>query len=179
MITALVSGLFGLINAFAPDVLGWFKKKQEMQERREERQHEKDMALLQMDIQVKLGQQKLEAVLTDSIIGVIRDEMNAQAEQMKYIYEAQQPIGVKWVDAWNAALRPAACTTALLVFYACVACVIWSAVQLVFQGTMEISEIPGYVLGGLVGEFIQAVLGYLFGYRGYQGAQKLVQVLKR
>ena len=39
MPATLISGLFGTFNALLPDLMGWFKKMQEMEKRAAERAH--------------------------------------------------------------------------------------------------------------------------------------------
>lgn len=175
MITALISFAGGLLNAFLPDIVGYFKKKQEMAERAADRAHEKDMILLQADIQVKLGQQRLEEQRELAGLEAMRAEFSAWAEQMKAIYKAQEPLGIKWVDAWNACLRPAACSVALTILF--VSCTIYEAFVIVawWKGVIPSADIVEHMFKGLVGEFIQAVLGYLFGYRGGNAARAAAQ----
>lgn len=178
MITALISGLFGLANAFLPDVFGMFKKKQEAAERREERAHEILMLEKQAEIQVKLGQQRVEEVKVGGIMDAVREELKYQGEQMKAIYAAQKPIGVKWVDVWNAALRPFAVTCTTLIFVAACSFIMYGVVIQLTKGEIGAYEAGGVILGGILGEFIQAVWGYLFGYRGGLKVKEMAHAIR-
>lgn len=173
MLTAALSFAGGLLNAFLPDVVGYFKKRQEMAERAAERAHEKDLLLTQADIQVKLGQQRLEEQNGLAVIELVKAEMSAFAEQMKAIYKAQEPIGIRWVDAWNASLRPFACTSIIIMLNVVAYMYVWDALQQYVKDGLELREAADLIWKSLVGEAIQAVLGYLFGYRGGQGAKAL------
>ena len=172
MITALVSGLFGLFNAFLPDLIGFFKKKQEMIERREDRAHELAMMDKTAEVQVKLGALKIEEVKVGGMMEAMRAELTAWGDQMKAIYAAQTPIGVRWVDAWNAALRPATVSLIIAVFTLGIGLYEVSVVAMWWRGTLDPVEVMDLMFKGLVGEAIQAVLGYLFGYRGGMRARE-------
>jgi len=166
MITALVSGLFGLANAFLPDLFGFFKRRQEATERAADRAHE----LLMLDKQVEVAERtatlKIEEVKMGGILDAVRAAIQSEGEQMKAIYAAQKPIGNRFVDGWNALLRPMAVTGTFLIFMAGALLILYGTLQAFSRGTIDPSEAGAIILGGVLGEFIQAVWGYLFGYRG-------------
>lgn len=175
MITALVSGLFGAFNALLPDVVGYFKRKEEASERERERAHELAMIDKQVDAQLKIGQQRIDEIRTGGELELVRSEVAGYFDQMRAIYEQQKPIGIKWVDAWNAALRPGAVTLLLIVFSIGVTIYEVSVIVAWWNGKIADAQIIEAMFKGLVGESIQAVLGYLFGYRGTNSARKLAQ----
>lgn len=175
MITALISGLFGAFNALLPDVMGFFKKKQEMAERAADRAHEIAMLEKTSEIQVKLGAQKMDEARLGGELAAMTAEIKGQFEQLTAIYEAQKPIGVQWVDAWNAAMRPAAVSMILFVFGLGIVMYEVSTLMLWLDGKIPAADILDAMFKGLVGESIQAVLGYLFGYRGTNSARSYVQ----
>lgn len=87
----------------------------------QDHRHEKEMLELQMqfderraDLQIK--QQELAAKLQIQTIDVQRDA-DVQREEASAFREAMaaawRPTGVKWVDAWNSAVRPAFATLCL------------------------------------------------------------------
>lgn len=174
MITALVSGIFGAFNALLPDVMGFFKKKQEMEERQRERQHELSMLDKTADVQIRIGAQKLEETRVAGEMAAMAAEIRGSFEQMKAIYAQQAPIGNKFADVWNAILRPAAVSIILFVFAVGILIYEVSVVVLWWKGMLPAGDIIEAMFKGLVGESIQAVLGYLFGYRGTNSARSYV-----
>lgn len=174
MITALISAAFGALNALLPDLMGFFKKKQDMEERQRERAHELAMLDKTADIQVRLGQQRLEEARVTSDLAAIQTELAGFYTQLKAIYAQQAPLGVKWVDAWNACLRPAAVTLILVVFAIGIVIYEVSILVLWWKGMIPGGDMINAMFTGLVGEAIQAVLGYLFGYRGTNAARAYV-----
>lgn len=166
MITAGISAAFGILNALIPDIVGYFKKKQEMAERAAERAHELLMLDKSAELQMKLGAQKMDEMRLGGELQSVQEELRGSFKQMQSIYEQQKPIGIKWVDAWNAAMRPAACTAVLFVFTVGVTIYEVSVVVAWWQGIIPSADIMVYMFTGMVGETIQAVWGYLFGYRG-------------
>ncbi|MBI3453385.1 MAG: hypothetical protein HY057_11285 [Rhodospirillales bacterium] len=173
IVTALGGGLFGLLNALLPDIIGWFRRRQEAAERERERQHELALMEKQADIQIRLGQQRLEEARFAADAEVMRSELSAFAEQMRAIYKAQEPVGIRWVDAWNASLRPAAVTVALAILTLTVTIYVAAVLSAWWIGMIPSADIVDVMFKGLVGEFIQAVVGYLFGYRGGMHARRL------
>lgn len=142
MLSALVSFLGG--SAFRMiwgEVAAWLNKKQDhaqeldrmrLQSMLEAERHTRDLERirLQSDLGVK-------EVMVAGDLQIQKMETEAFTEAMK---RAHQPTGVRWVDAWNGAIRPAAATIALL---------LWTA-KLAAQGfAMESydQEITGAVLG--------------------------------
>lgn len=117
MISALLSFLGG--SAFRMvwgEVSAWLNKKlehaQEMErmalsEKLEQARHDRQQSLIKM--QHDLGIKEIQ------IAGdIAADKLAAEA-----FIEAQKnfkPTGIKWVDAWNAAIRPTAATFALLLW---------------------------------------------------------------
>lgn len=166
MFTALIGLLSGVFTGVVPEIIGFFKRREERLERQADRAHE----LLIMDKQIQQMQAtsaaKMEEVRITGAMDALRGEMAAQTEQMKAIYESAKPVGVKWVDAWNAALRPACISIVLLVFGTGCTLYMTAAMLLWWNGTIDMVAAADMLFRGLVGEAIQAVLGYLLGYRG-------------
>lgn len=175
MFTALISAAFGALNALLPDVVGFFKKKQEMEERAAERTHELLLIDKQVEAQIRIGQQKMDEIRTAGDIELTRTEIAGQFEQMKDIYRQQAATGIQWVDAWNAVMRPAACTAVLLIFTMGVAIYEASVIARWWQGTILAEDIMLHMFNGIVGETILACWGYLFGYRGTNAARRYSQ----
>lgn len=115
MISALFSFLGGSVfRMIWGEVANWMQRKQEhaheierlaAESKLEAERHERDMASirLQHDLGVKEVQVKGD-------IEIAKTDATAFVEAIK---AAAVPTGVKWVDAWNGSIRPAAATIAL------------------------------------------------------------------
>jgi hypothetical protein len=154
MIVSLISSALGMVGGLLPDI---FK------EVRESREHGRELARMdkQAELQVKLLQHQTDAKLAEIEGNVYVEEMRAFRSQMSEIYKSQAPIGIKWIDGWNAALRPFACTIIIIMF----AVIATTYAFGMFFDRPHLADISIVIWGSLVGDAIQAVLGYLFGYR--------------
>jgi hypothetical protein len=91
---AILGSLIGFVGGFIPDILKYFKQKQD-------NAHELDVLKLQMEAQKQLHTERLE-------------EINAEADisESKALYESSkmEKTGVGWVDAilnlYNGSVRP-------------------------------------------------------------------------
>lgn len=154
MVTALVSAITGLISGAVPDILKEWKAG---------REHNREMDSLtrQTDLQLKIATQQGRTRVA---------EMDHQLEVSAYDAIGEiagaslKPSGVKWVDGWNASLRPFAVTLIILLF-AVIACTYSFYVLREVQSLEDAQTAVELLWGSLVGEAIQAVLGFLFGYR--------------
>lgn len=148
MISALLSFLGG--SAFRMiwgEVAAFINKRQEhsqeldrmrLQQELDAKRHEQDMARIKL--QSELGVKEIQ------IAGdVALDKLDAEAfvEAMR---NAQKPTGVKWVDAWNGAIRPAAASVALMLW-------VFALVQ------------AGFITSEWDKELIAAIFGFFFASR--------------
>jgi hypothetical protein len=103
----LLSGIFGGLLRLMPEVFKFFTAKQEMK-------HELDMQKCAYDFQVLKGKQE-----TDLMVEKGAAEWNAGAmDAFKTgIEAASKPSGVKWVDGWNAMMRPLIATQWVVLLY--------------------------------------------------------------
>ncbi len=165
MIVSLISSALGMVGGLLPDL---FK------EVRESREHIREMARLdkQAELQVRLLQHQTDARLAEIEGNVYVEEMRAFRAQMSEIYKSQVPVGIRWVDAWNAALRPFACTMIIVMF----ATIALTYAFGMFFDRPHLADVSVVIWGSLVGDAIQAVLGYLFGYRS---SSKIREMVKR
>ena len=84
----LLGSLLGFVTSAFPDLLGLFRE-------REDRKHELAILDRQME-QMKLGhRQRLEEI-----------EVQADIAESKALYKHDRPVGVAWVDALRASVRP-------------------------------------------------------------------------
>lgn len=96
------------------EVSAWFTKRQEhqqelermrLQETLEAGRHERDMARIRLQADLKVQEVK---VMGD--LAIQKTEADAFVEAIK---AAAKPIGIFFVDAWNGSIRPAMATIAL------------------------------------------------------------------
>jgi hypothetical protein len=94
----LLGSLLGFVTSAFPDLLGLFRDSQD-------RNHE--LAILDRQLeQMKLGhQQRLEEI-----------EVQADIAETKALYRHDKPVGVAWVDALRASVRPVVTYAFFLLF---------------------------------------------------------------
>ena len=96
MIETLIGTLFGGIFRMAPEVLKWL-------DRKDERKHELSMFDKQLEADKLKGDQALAQINAQADASIGEAEIQAIIEATK----AQGvQIGIKWVDAFNAIIRP-------------------------------------------------------------------------
>lgn len=158
MITALVSSVLGIVGGLVPDI---FK------EIRDSREHGRELERMDRtaEIQLKMLDKQTDAKLAEIEAGVAMEEMRAFRAQMENIYKQQRPTGIRWVDGWNATLRPFAVTLTTLIFTFGASCIIYGVANELMAGRLGPYEAANAVLSGALGQFIEAVWGFLFGYR--------------
>ena len=168
MIVAALSSALGLFGGILPDI---------MKEVRETRDHGRQIAMLkaQSDYKMKELDYQRETKLAEFDMDAVLEQLKAQTEQMKHIYEAQKPIGNSFVDGWNASIRPATATFLMILFVAASSAFGWGVIEKFRADEIDIIIASEMFLGGIVGEAIQAVLGYLFGYRTSGAVKRLVR----
>lgn len=169
MITALVSMISGLVSGSAPGLI---------KEWQAGREHKRETAMLniQTELQIKLANLNKAARVgeMDHEMDLARSNSSAQLEQLDRKiemvgYESQtaiakasmKPTGIAWVDAWNASMRPFAVTIIIILFAIISGCYTYG----VLFSDVDMQAASELLWGSLIGESIQAVLGFLFGYR--------------
>jgi hypothetical protein len=163
MIISMISAVTGMVGGLLPDI---FK------EIRESREHTREIERMDKTaaIQLEMVKAKTDAKLQEVKIESEAAEVKGYLEQMRAIVEAQaKPTGIKWVDAFNALLRPSTALMIMILFVATSGMYVWTVLSQVLTGTMKMDAAAVIIWGSLVGESIQAVLGFLFGYRSTKG----------
>lgn len=154
MITALVSMVGGLISGTVPNLLKEFTAG---------REHKREMDMLTRQTQLQM---QLATIQGQTKVAEMDREVDISAyeAQGKIAVASLQKTGISWVDGWNASLRPFAVSIIMALF------AIISGFY-AFQVLSEVSSLNDatravkLLWGSLIGESIQAVLGFLFGYR--------------
>lgn len=154
MITALISTITGLVSGAAPGLLKEFT---------DSREHKREMAMLekQTELQLKIAEKEGETRVAEMDREV---DIAAYKAQSKIAAASLKPTGVRWVDAWNASMRPFA-VTIIIVLFAVMASFYTYAVLSSVTSLDDTVRAVDLLWGSLIGEAIQAVLGFLFGYR--------------
>ena len=150
MITALISTVAGLISGTVPNLLKeWGASR--------EHKRELEMLTIQTDLQLKIAEKQGETRVAEMDREV---DIAAYESQAKIASTSLKATGIAWVDAWNGALRPFAVTIIITLF-----AVMASFYTYAVLTTVDPIHAVDLLWGSLIGEAIQAVLGFLFGYR--------------
>lgn len=175
MITALVSMFSGLVSGSVPGLL------KEWQAGREHKR-ETEMLNIQTTLQIKLAVENRTLRLAEldkemdlaKIDGETRlAEFDRKLEMVAYDAQtaiakaSMKPIGITWVDSWNASMRPFAVTIIIALFAVLAFWYAYNIFQVMPKLTTidDVDTVAKLLWGSLIGEAIQAVLGFLFGYR--------------
>lgn len=116
MISALISFLGGTVaRMILGEIFAWITKKQDhgqeverlkLQEQLDAAQHQRQQEAIKL--QAELGVKTIQ-VQAESVIGEL--EVKGWLEAVK---GTTKTVGIKWVDAWNAVIRPAVATWSVL-----------------------------------------------------------------
>lgn len=154
MLTALISTVTGLVSGTVPDLLKEFTSS---------REHKRELEMLekQTELQLRIAEKEGETRVAEMDREV---DIAAYKAQSKIAAASLKPTGIRWVDAWNASMRPFAVTIIITLFAAMASFYTYAVLSSVdsLQDTVSAVDL---LWGSLIGEAIQAVLGFLFGYR--------------
>lgn len=100
---ALLGPLFGGLFRLAPEVIKFF-------DRKDERKHELALTQQQIELAKIQGNFKMQEIAGQTDIAHINALMEVAKAQA-------QPTGIKWVDAWNALMRPIITTQWVVILY--------------------------------------------------------------
>ena len=151
MITALISTLTGLVSGSVPNLL---------KEWTDSREHKREVKMLGVQTKLQIDLAKVQGAT--KVAELDREiDVTAYKTTSDLAKASMKPIGIAWVDAWNSALRPFAATIIILLFAGMASCYTYE----VLTNVEDIRDAVELLWGSLIGESIQAVLGFLFGYR--------------
>jgi hypothetical protein len=158
MITALISAVAGLISGVVPDVL---------KEVKETRAHNREIEFTKLNHQLALDRVKLEvgAKLEESQAQAFAAEVAAAKESLVAAITAQASLstGIRWLDGFNAFIRPATALAFVVVFMTVVVGTAFGFAH---------NEAIGVASATLFTEGFMAVIGFLFGYRSVSAQKK-------
>ena len=152
MITALISTVLGIVGGAVPDLIN-------MKKEANARTHELKIMDMQIQSQAQAHDNRLEEIREGTVV----EELRAWREQIKGIYDVEKtPTGIKWIDGFNRLIRPTTAASLMILFNIIAYAYVFDIIN---QGN-GLNAVPASLIwGSLIGEAIQAVLGYLFGYR--------------
>jgi len=116
--------------------------------KRQDHQHEMEAMKLQAELEAQKHAQEMERMQIASTLQIKTIQVQSEADLAEKDAEAfteamktvMQPTGVKWVDAWNGSIRPAAATTCLALWW-------FALYQSNFQLADWDKELVGVILG--------------------------------
>lgn len=154
MLTALVSLASGLVSGLAPKLI---------KEYVDTRESKREVELLekQTELQIKLVENQVAGKIAEMDRKV---DIAAYDSQARIATATLNSTGIRFVDGWNGCLRPFACTLIILMFASIAGFYAYSVLDAV-DDLAQAQEAVSLLWGSLIGESIQAVLGFLFGYR--------------
>jgi hypothetical protein len=154
-ISNLLGGLMGLL----PDLL---------REIRESRGHARDMEHMRelAKVQAETAKATADSRLREAEVHATIAESKAQTTQLSAIIDAQaKPSGNRFVDAFNALLRPS-CVTVIMALFTWTAVVFVGAmVSEMNAGRLAPSDFARMIEAGFVAEAFMCAFGFLFGAR--------------
>ena len=159
MWTALISSVIGLVSGVVPDIVGEVKSANA---------HKRELELLtkQTELQLKLVAAQGDARFEETQLGIISQEAQMFRDHLSEIVKAQfSPTGVLWVDVLNSVIRPATALLIMVMFIGTASIFTAGTVELFLEGKIDAQVMSSVIWGSMVGEAVQAVLGFLFGYR--------------
>ncbi|HSV27256.1 MAG TPA: hypothetical protein VLH60_05125 [Sedimentisphaerales bacterium] len=129
MIETIAGGLLGGIFRIVPEILKWL-------DRKDERKHELSMQKEILAFQRLKGDQKIDEIVTQG-----QQDWNIGAlDALKSAIEAQaRPSGVRWIDGFNALIRPLMALQWVLLLYPAV--IVASFILAVESGTPPLAAL--------------------------------------
>ena len=164
MITALVSALTGLVSGVVPDII---------REVRDSRNATREVQFLKLQHQFQLERMKFDAgaKMDEAGANIVAEEVKAMREHLTAIVESQaKPTGIAWIDGFNSVLRPMTAALIMVLFVFTAGAFAAGVLSQYASGMMDASTMANVIWGSMVGEAIQATLGFLFGYRSARKA---------
>ena len=164
MITALVSALTGLLSGVVPDII---------QEVRDSRNASREVEFLRLQHQFQLERMKFDAgsKMDEAGANIVAEEVKAMREHLTTIVESQaKPTGIAWIDGFNSVLRPLTAALVMVLFVVTASFFVAGVMEQYAAGSIDAQTMATVIWASLVGESIQAVLAFLFGYRSARKA---------
>ncbi len=159
MFIALISSILGIVGGIVPDMM-------KMARTGQDHRHERALITLQHKHTMARIEAKVSGQAAVAEHAAYAEEMQATREHLTAIVEQQGRVtGVGWVDVFNSILRPTMCTGVMAIFFVIATLYAQAIVGQYYAGSISALDMATVLWGSMVGESVQAVLGFLFGYR--------------
>lgn len=160
MLTALISAITGLLSGIVPDLV---------KEVRDTRNHQRETEFLKLQNDLQIAREKAgaDAKMREAEASMMAAEIGAFKETLTAILDNQaKPTGIAWIDGLNSVIRPATCVLMMALFF-WTAAIFTSGVMDAWSDGKIASEtaLANTIWNSMIGEAIEATLGFLFGYR--------------
>lgn len=157
-ISALISAILGLISGMVPKAFDTYNKAQD--HKREMDVRAAEMKFRELDHKLAMERVKAEAAvkIDETYYQAAAEEAKAAGERMVEMIRQQfSPTGTPWIDNFNAIVRPMCALVILGMF-------VTSVLSFMFGATTINAEFARS-MSGLFTLSVEAVLGFVFGYR--------------
>lgn len=157
----LISTITGSISGLIPDVFGEWKAGRE-------HKRELDFLKTQTSLQIQLEEKKIQGRVAELDLEMEIEAMHAESRMLDgqtKLAETQMKTktGIAWVDAFNAVLRPVFVSAVMILFMATAGMFVYGVMG--NESTSLIEKADLIWNKSLIGMSIEAVIGFLFGYR--------------
>lgn len=156
---SLVSSILGLVSGIVPDIVSEVKSANS---------HKRELEMLskQADLQMQLVKAQGDARWEETQLSLYQQEAEAFKEHLTEIVRAQfAPTGVTWVDVLNSLIRPLTAFLIMLMFFGVATVFTLGTIESFTSGQISAETMATVIWSSIVGDAVQAVLGFLFGYR--------------
>lgn len=160
-ITLLLSTLLGKVAGLIPDLFTEYKESKEFQ-------REKELLTLQTELQIKLATSKVEGRIAEldmemQIEGFKQESLMLANQTKLATVQMQTVTGNKWIDGFNAVLRPVFVFAVMILFMVTAGMFV---IGVMGDASTSLQQKADLIWNGsLIGMSIEAVIGFLFGYR--------------
>lgn len=159
MITAAISTLLGLVGGSLPDIL-------KLVSDRSESKLEMDRIKLETAMAIQLAKAKADLRMNELALEADAKADDNYGKQLQSLYKLQsQQTGIKWIDGFNSIIRPLTAALAMSIAFTLIAAQGYVILSEIADHTVTLETGINIMWNGFVGEVIQAVLGWMFGYR--------------
>lgn len=157
----LISTITGSLSGLIPD---FFKEWKVGREHKRELEMLKEQTSLQILLEEKKIQGRIAELDMEMEIEAMRTESQILDGQTKLAaIQMQTKTGIEWVDAFNSVLRPLFILAVMVLFMVTAGMFVWGVMG--NESTSLVEKADLIWSKSLIGMSIEAVIGFLFGYR--------------
>lgn len=159
-ITLLISTLVGKLAGVIPDFFSEWKAG---------REHKRELELMeqQTELQIRLADKKIEQRTAELDAEMLMAGMQAESQMLENqaalaVEQLKTKTGIKWIDGLNALLRPLFTLAIMALFVVTSGMFVY---DVIVNSDLPMQAKATIIWGSLVGQSIEAVIGFLYGYR--------------